>query len=119
MIGLVNIAGLLLIVFIVWWFWLYKPKAAFQARDKIARISVENGVYHPVRLRIAAHQPVQIEFLRKDASPCTEMVVFPALNVSHELALNSNTTIQLPALQPGTYEFHCQMRMYRGELEVQ
>ncbi|MCK5790344.1 MAG: plastocyanin [Alcanivorax sp.] len=114
---IVNIAGLALIVLIVWWFWLYKPQSqALDQEDSV--IVVENGVYQPAHIRIPPGQPATLRFLRKDASPCAEMVQFPALNISEQLPLNKTRSLQLPALEQGVYEFHCQMQMYRGQLHV-
>lgn len=112
---LINILGLLLIALIVWWFWLYKPREASIAEDDIV-ITVESGTYQPSRLKVSAGQPVTLTFLRKDASPCSAMVVFPDSDISEELPLNKAKTIVLPAMSRGEYAFNCQMQMYRGTL---
>ncbi|WP_290487919.1 cupredoxin domain-containing protein [Idiomarina sp. UBA3162] len=31
---------------------------------------------------------------------------------------NKLKQIQIPALEPGEYDFHCQMQMYRGKIVV-
>ena len=116
---LVNIAGLALIALIVWWFWLYRPPEAAALADEALEITVENGVYQPARLRVAAHQAVALRFLRKDESPCAETVIFPDLDISTTLPLGRPTTVQLPPLAAGEYAFHCQMQMYRGVLKVE
>ena len=115
---IVNIAGLLLIVVIVWWFWLYKPPQAEAATNELV-IVVENGVYQPSRIKLPANQAVKLQFLRKDASPCAEMLVIPELQISESLPLNKQKAIALPAMQSGDYAFHCQMQMYRGQLTVE
>ena len=113
-----NILGLGLIVFIVWWFWLYRPAEGPAAAESVV-IRVENGSYEPPRLRIPAYQPTRLQFLRKDPSPCAEMVLVPQADVSAELMVDETTTVELPALKPGDYPFHCQMQMYRGILTVE
>ena len=115
---LINLLGLLLIVLIVWWFWLYKPSEAGIADGDIV-ISVDNGTYQPARLKVSAGQPVTLTFLRKDASPCAAMVVFPDADISEELPLNKVKAIVLPAMPRGEYAFTCQMQMYRGTLVVE
>lgn len=115
---LVNIMGLVLIGFIIWWFWLAKPKAKKASRDETITIIVEGGAYDPARIEVAANKPVQLTFIRKDASPCAAQVVFGDLDISHELSMDSPTRITLPTLKPGEYEFTCQMGMYRGSLRV-
>ncbi len=114
---IINLSGLALIGFIVWWFWLYKPKEVALSDDAL-RVVVENGVYAPARIALPANKAVSVTFLRKDASPCAGMVVFSELEISEELPVNKPKAIQLPALAPGEYAFTCQMQMYRGELVV-
>jgi plastocyanin domain-containing protein len=111
---LVNIAGVALIALIVWWFWIYQPPEA--VLDESVDISVDNGVYHPARLRVAPGKPVSLRFLRSDESPCAETVIFPQLDISATLPLGKSVTVNLPPLEAGEYLFHCQMRMYRGVL---
>lgn len=113
----INLLGVSLIVFIIWWFWLYKPKE-LNATEKGILITVENGTYQPSRIMLPANQAVAIQFLRKDASPCAEMVLFPDLNISEELTLNKTKLVNLPAMEKGEYSFHCQMQMYRGSCIV-
>lgn len=112
-----NIAGIILIAFIVWWFWLYKPKEADLDTDDLV-ITVENGTYSPSRIKLPAGQPVELKFIRKDQSPCAETLLIPDLQISDTLPLNKLKSIQLPALKAGEYAFHCQMQMYRGQLTV-
>ncbi|NND83495.1 MAG: cupredoxin domain-containing protein [Gammaproteobacteria bacterium] len=114
----VNLAGFALILLIAWWFWFYQPKRTELDSHGLV-ITVDNGVYTPAHLTLAANLPATVYFLRKDASPCAEIVMFPELEISESLPLNKPVAIQLPALQPGDYPFHCQMQMYRGVLAVE
>lgn len=115
---MVNILGIALIGLIVWWFWLYKP-AEVAVDDGDIIIVVENGSYQPAHIRIAANKATVLRFLRKDPSPCAEMVLLPDLEISETLTLNKVSKIALPPLEPGEYDFHCQMQMYRGLLKVE
>ncbi|PCI21902.1 MAG: plastocyanin [Piscirickettsiaceae bacterium] len=114
---IINISGVLLIVLIVWWFWLYKPKDV-AISDQGLIIVVEDGTYQPSRIKLPSGDPVTINFLRHDAAPCAEMVLFPDFNISEELPLGKNKPITLPAMEKGEYAFHCQMQMYQGVLIV-
>ena len=114
---LINIAGLALIALIVWWFWLYKPKEAELGESDLV-ITVENGTYSPSRIKVPTGEPVEIKFIRKDQSPCSETLLIPELLISDTLPLNKLKIIQLPALAAGEYAFHCQMQMYRGLITV-
>jgi plastocyanin domain-containing protein len=115
---LINIAGIILIALIVWWFWLYKPKEAELGENNLV-ITVENGTYSPSRIKVPAGEPVELKFIRKDESPCSETFLIPELQISDTLPLNKLKSIQLPGLEPGEYAFHCQMQMYRGEIKVE
>ena len=115
---LINIAGLALIALIVWWFWLYKPKEAELGENDLV-ITVENGTYSPSRIKVPSGEPVEIKFMRRDQSPCSETLLIPELQISDTLPLNKLKTIQLPAMSSGEYAFHCQMQMYRGQITVQ
>ncbi len=115
---IVNVAGVVLIALIVWWFWLYKAKEV-TLEDTALVIVVKNGTYHPARIKLAANQATELHFLRKDASPCSEMLLFPDLDISESLPVNTPRTIALPPLAKGEYPFHCQMQMYRGVLTVE
>lgn len=114
---LINIIGFALILLIIWWFWLYRPREA-SAQDAGLVIILEHGSYSPAHIKLPAGQAITLTFLRKDESPCAEFLVIPALDISQALPVNKPATINLPALQPGDYPFHCQMQMYRGELHV-
>ncbi|MDM8349678.1 cupredoxin domain-containing protein [Pseudomonas sp. sp1636] len=114
---LINIAGLALIALIIWWFWLYKPKEVALGEQGLL-VVVENGGYTPTNIQLPAHTPTILTFLRKDATPCAEVVLWPDLDISETLPLNKPTQVALPALDAGDYAFHCQMQMYRGALHV-
>ncbi|WP_372882127.1 cupredoxin domain-containing protein [Psychromonas sp.] len=118
----INLAGLFLIALIIWWFWLYSPKQQQSlAADKdktVFNILVGDGVYQPATILISPHKKTVLNFIRKDATPCAEMVIFPELNISEALPLNKEFAINLPGLEKGKYQFHCQMQMYKGVVIV-
>lgn len=112
----VTIAGLILIALIIWWFWLSTPKAVRAKENAPMEIQVKDGAYQPSAIEVRAGRPVNVSFLRQDASPCAEKVVFADLGINADLPLGRSQSISIPALRPGTYEFTCQMGMYRGRL---
>ena len=112
---IINLLGIALIGFIVWWFWFYSAKDAQAPSDEL-KIRVENGVYNPARIKIPAQQKSTLTFFRVDETPCAEKVVLPDLEISEDLPLGASHQIELPALEPGEYAFHCQMQMYRGSV---
>jgi plastocyanin domain-containing protein len=114
----INLAGVALIVLIVWWFWIYKsPSIALQ--EGVIEVIVKEGVYQPSKIKIRAHAATTIAFNRVDPSPCSEILVMPDLDINATLTLNKKVLVEIPALLPGRYPFHCQMKMYVGELVVE
>lgn len=114
----VNLIGIALIGLIAWWFWFYKPTNV-AAADGNVLITVDAGSYSPAHIKLAANTPSTLTFLRKDASPCAEVVMIPELDINETLVVNQQTTVPLPALSPGEYAFHCQMQMYRGTITIE
>lgn len=114
---IVNIIGLLMIGFVIWWFWFSKPRV-FSSSSDVINILVKDGVYQPARIRVKLHHPLTLRFTRQDPSACAEFVVFDALNISKQLPLHQPVDIQLTLEKSGEYEFTCQMGMYRGKLIV-
>lgn len=115
---IINILGLLLISLIAWWFWFYQPEHADLAQSDLV-VVVDGGSYSPADLKLAANQSASVAFLRKDPSPCAELLMIPELDICQTLPLNEVKSIHLPKLQAGEYAFHCQMQMYRGVLKVE
>ncbi|MBD2859867.1 cupredoxin domain-containing protein [Spongiibacter sp. KMU-158] len=114
---IINLLGLGLIALIIWWFWLYKAQE-IKMEDNELLITVENGVYSPSRIKLPVGTSIELTFLRKDPSPCAEMLLIPELQISESLPLNKVKRIPLPALKPGDYAFHCQMQMYKGQISA-
>lgn len=115
---MVNILGILIIFLIIYWFWLYQGNEV-NIEDGDVVINVADGTYQPSRIKISAHKTATLVFNRKDQSPCAATLLIPKLEVSEELPLGKNSSIILPALDKGEYEFHCQMQMYRGMIVVE
>ncbi|MDZ7661932.1 cupredoxin domain-containing protein [Thiohalophilus sp.] len=117
MIWLINLLGLALMLAIVWWFWIAKP-ATTQRQGDTVDILVDDGVYTPSRIETPVNQPITLRFLRKDASPCAEQVIFSDFDISAELPVDDYKAITLTPQEKGEYDFTCQMQMYRGTLIV-
>jgi plastocyanin domain-containing protein len=112
----VTLGGLLAIAAIVWWFWLSSPETVHADDSQSVEIRVEGDTYQPSVVEVPAGKPFALRFLRLDANPCAEKVVFGSLGISADLPLGKPQIISLGSLQPGIYEFTCQMGMYRGRL---
>jgi plastocyanin domain-containing protein len=111
----VNLAGVAIIVLVIWWFWLSEAKAQ-RVLKNVVDILVEGGTYTPARIEVEVGKAVTLRFLRKDASPCAEKVVFEQLGISADLPINIPKEIVVTATEPGEYSFACQMQMYKGSM---
>ena len=113
---IVNLTGLLLIAAIIWWFWFSETSTTLTQATNIIEIKVKDGVYDPARIQAKINQPLILRFIRYDAAPCAEFVIFDSLNISRSLPIEKPTDIVINIKEAGEYEFTCQMGMYRGKL---
>jgi len=116
---LVNVFGLVLAAFIVWWFWIAKSGSTARSEGDTINITVDGGVYTPSNISVPAGKPVTLRFLRKDPSPCAEKVIFSGLDISADLPVGEPYDLDITPGMPGEYDFTCQMAMYRGKLIVE
>lgn len=114
---LLNLIGIALTAFIVWWFWLSHSKTV-SSHLSVTTITVKDGVYSPARIAFSTTQPIVLEFIRLDTSGCSDTVIFPALNQQFRLPHQQSTRIDLGQLPKGGYEFACPMKMYQGKIVV-
>ena len=97
---------------------MYKPSGVAM-QDGAIEILVKDGVYQPSNINIPANEESTITFIRTDASPCSEILQIPDLDINVTLGLNKKVKVTIPASKPGRHAFHCQMKMYIGELIVE
>ncbi len=79
---------------------------------------VVDGGYHPATITARPGQPLRLVFDRREEGACSDRVVIPAVGIAAELAAHASTTVDLPALDTGRYEFRCGMGMLHGALDV-
>jgi plastocyanin domain-containing protein len=117
---IVTIAGALLVVGILWFF--FGPRAAATAKQDsggVQRIDVlVQGGYTPDRIEVVAGRPVQLNFMRRETNPCSEQVILPDFGIVQNLPMDQSTPVILTPKRPGEYPFHCAMNMLRGRLIV-
>lgn len=113
----VNVLVLAIICLIIWWFWLSHPVAR-RLEDIPTTIMAEDGVYSPPHIEVSTGRPIVLRFLRKDPSPCAAKVIFTKLGVVADLPVGEEQEVRLDPLQPGNYDFVCEMHMYHGVLSV-
>jgi plastocyanin domain-containing protein len=115
---LVNGGGIVLMLLVIGWFWLWRPARAVAATGDAIDITVADGVYEPDFITARRGVPLALRFHRRDASPCAEQVIFHDLDISATLPVGKTKTIAFTPQRTGTYRFTCQMQMYQGKLQV-
>jgi plastocyanin domain-containing protein len=118
----VNLAGLALIAFVVWFFWLVKARgvrAAVTSGGYQEQMVLVKGGYTPDVIVVERGKPVRLNFVRHESAACSEMVLLPAFNKSAKLPEGQTVPVEFLPAEPGEYEFACQMGMFRGRLIVE
>jgi len=119
---LVNLVGLALIAFIVWFFWLVKTKgvrASTSSSGYQEQMVLVKGGYTPDVVVVERGKPVRLNFVRQESASCSEMVLLPAFEKSATLPEGKTVPIEFLPKEPREYEFACQMGMFRGKIVVE
>lgn len=119
---LVNLVGLGLIGFVVWFFWLVKAKgvrAAVTSGGYQEQMVLVKGGYTPDVIVVERGKPVRLNFVRQESASCSEMVLLPAFNKNASLPEGQTVAVEFLPKEPGEYEFQCQMGMLRGKVIVE
>ncbi len=119
---LVDVIGLGLIAFIVWFFWLVKAKgmrAGVTSGGYQEQMVLVKGGYTPDVIVVEAGKPVRLNFVRQESASCSEMVLLPAFNKSAKLPEGETVPVEFLPKDRGEYEFACQMGMFRGKIIVE
>lgn len=115
----VNLVGLGLIGWIIWYFWLSSPisgTAAISTGGVQEAFIVVKGGYSPDTVRVEAGRPVRLMFNRQEADPCSEKVILDGFGISADLPQDAIVPVEFTPTEPGDYEFACQMGMLRGKV---
>lgn len=113
---LIIILGMLLIVFIYWFFLGKKSKSVAMVNNEIDVII--DGGYSPDHIKVVRSVTTKINFFRKDPSSCLEEIVLADFNFRQFLPLNKKVSISIKPTSIGTYSFTCGMNMFHGKIEV-
>jgi plastocyanin domain-containing protein len=117
---LVNVAGAVLIGWIVWYLWLSHSagvQAGITGGFQSALVIVKGG-YTPDTIVVAQGRPVRLIFRREESALCSERVVIPGFDKSAVLPEGAEVTIEFLPTQKGEYPFACQMGMLKGRIVV-
>ena len=119
---IVLVAGLGLIAFIAWFFWLKRAKGVrapeIGSGHQEVMILVKGG-YTPDTVIVRHGKPVRLNFRREESASCSEKVVFADFGKSADLPTVETVPVEFVPERPGEYEFACAMGMFRGRLVVE
>lgn len=119
---IVLLAGILLIGFIVWFFWLKRAKGIRAAETsggyQEAMILVKGG-YTPDTIIVSRGRPVRLNFRREETASCSDKVVFEHFGKSAELPTGELVAVELMPKEVGEFAFACPMGMFHGRLIVE
>ena len=119
---IVDLIGLALIAFIVWFFWLVKAKgvhAVATSGGYQEQMVLVKGGYTPDVIVVEAGKPVRLNFRREETASCSDKVIFADFNKSADLPTGETVAVELLPKEPGEYAFACPMGMFRGRLIVE
>ena len=119
---IVLIAGLLLVAFIVWFFWLKRTKGvrATETSSGYQEVMVlVKGGYTPDTIIVRHGKPVRINFRREETAGCSDKVIFADFQKSAELPTGELVVVELMPKEAGEFAFACPMGMFRGRLVVE
>jgi plastocyanin domain-containing protein len=117
----VTAAGLVAIVWVLWYFLFSSGPAAAAATVggvQEVRVTVKGG-YTPDTVVVRAGTPVRLQFYRDETADCSERVVFEDFGIDTALPAFQTTTIEFTPEEAGEFRFRCGMRMLKGLLVVE
>ena len=119
---IVTALGLLLIVFIVWFFWMKRDKGTRASETSTGHQEVMilvKGGYTPDVIVVEKGRPVRLNFRREETASCSEMVLLPDFELSAQLPVGETVAVEFVPQEAGEFEFACQMGLLRGKLIVE
>jgi plastocyanin domain-containing protein len=93
-------------------------EAPVQSTGKVSVIVGDNG-FVPSAINATKGQPLTLEFKRVSDKTCATQVVFPELNITKDLPLNSAVSISIPTDQARKLAFQCGMGMFKSSVVIQ
>lgn len=118
---IVTVFGVLLIVFVNWYFFFSRKKAALAEIKERALQEIKvivKGGYSPDVIVVKKGIPVRLDFYRDETADCSDTIVFGDFKIRKPLPAFKTTAIEFTPEKEGEYVFTCGMGMMRGKLIV-
>lgn len=118
---IVTVAGIAAIVFVLWYFFGEKQRAAASVGESgVQQIKVTvKGGYSPDVIVVKQGMPVRLDFYRDESASCSEQIIFADFGISRMLPAHKTTPIEFTPDKAGEFTFTCGMNMMRGKLVVE
>jgi plastocyanin domain-containing protein len=116
----VLVAGILLIVLILWYFFGERERTvADEGAGGVQEVKITvKGGYSPDLIVVKQGQPVRLDFYRDETASCSEEVIFGDFGIARSLPAFETTPIEFTPEKAGEFTFTCGMNMIRGKLVV-
>ena len=80
---------------------------------------VVKGGYSPDLIVARRGAPLRLVFDRREASPCSDEIVFPDFGIRRALPAFAKTELEIVPERTGEFEFTCGMNMLHGKILVE
>jgi plastocyanin domain-containing protein len=96
----------------------HKEVEAQPAGKTTIAVTVDDKGFTPSSVDAKQGEPTALAFTRKSNDTCATKVVFPELNVTKDLPLNSTVYVDVPTDKARTLTFQCGMGMFKSSVVV-
>jgi len=118
---IVTVFGVLLIIFVNWYFFFSKRKetSVSLTEQKVQEVKIiVKGGYSPDVIVVKKGIPVRLNFYRDETADCSDTIVFGDFGIRKPLPAYRTTPVEFTPQKEGEYIFTCGMGMLRGKLIV-